>query len=109
MKASFLTLQQWWDFVKIQIKQLCQQYTHNATRDINSSMSVLEEELMKLQELAESTKDGIYIEHIKNKKNLLADMLGCTTKGAIIRSRFQSVELMDAPSKFFFSLEKKMG
>lgn len=36
-------------------------------------------------------------------------MLGCATQGAIIRSRFQSAELMDAPSKFFFSLEKKNG
>lgn len=68
MKSSFLTLQQWWDFVKIQIKQLCQQYTHNATRDKNTSMSMLEEELMKLQELAESTKDATHIEHIKRKK-----------------------------------------
>jgi len=36
-------------------------------------------------------------------------MLGCATQGAIIRSCFQSAELMDAPSKFFFSLEKKNG
>lgn len=36
-------------------------------------------------------------------------MLGLTTRGAIIRSRFQNAELMDAPSKFFFSLEKKNG
>ncbi len=32
-----------------------------------------------------------------------------TTQGAIIRSRYQSIELMDAPSKFFFNLEKKNG
>lgn len=109
MKSSFLTLQQWWDFVKVQIKQLCLQYTHNATRDINSSINVLEEDLMKLQELAESRKDATYMKNIKKKKNLLADMLGLTTRGAIIRSRFQNAELMDAPSKFFFSLEKKNG
>jgi len=36
-------------------------------------------------------------------------MLGCTILGVIIRSRFQSAELMDAPSKFLFSLEKQNG
>jgi len=48
--------------------------------------------------------------HIKKEKNnLLSDMLGCTILGVIIRSRFQSAELMDAPSKFLFSLEKQNG
>jgi len=66
---------------------------------------MLEEELMKLQELAESTNDATYAQ----KNNLLSDMLGCTILGVIIRSRFQSAELMDAPSKFLFSLEKQNG
>lgn len=30
-------------------------------------------------------------------------------KGALIRSRFQNVDQMDVPSKFFFGLEKKNG
>ncbi len=30
-------------------------------------------------------------------------------QGALVRSRFQNIELMDAPSKFFFNLEKKNG
>ncbi|KAL0148760.1 hypothetical protein M9458_055938, partial [Cirrhinus mrigala] len=29
--------------------------------------------------------------------------------GALVRSRFQSVNQMDAPSRFFFSLERKNG
>lgn len=67
MKSSFSKLQQWWDFVKVQIKQLCLQYTHNARREINSSMSVLQEDLIKLEELSESTKDATYMENIKRK------------------------------------------
>lgn len=109
IKSSFLMLQQWWDFVKVQIRQLCQQYTFNATRDVKESMSGLEKDLLKLQGLAELTKDANVIEDIKKKKNSLAEMFGLATQGAIIRSRFQSAELMDAPSKFFFSLEKKNG
>lgn len=66
MKSSFSKLQQWWDFVKVQIKQLCLQYTHNARKEINSSMSVLQEDLIKLDELSESTKIcNLYGEHKK--------------------------------------------
>ncbi len=98
MKSTFLSLQQWWVFVKVQIKQSSQQYTQNATKGIKESMSVLEEELMKLQDVPILTKDGNVMENVKKKNNLLAEFLGLTTQGAIIRSRYQSVELIDAPT-----------
>ncbi len=44
-----------------------------------------------------------------SKRTTLADLLGGKTQGSFIRSQFQSVDQMDAPSKFFFSLEKKNG
>ncbi len=31
------------------------------------------------------------------------------TQGPLVRSRFLSIEQMDVPSKYFFSLEKKNG
>ncbi|KAK3509542.1 hypothetical protein QTP70_001623 [Hemibagrus guttatus] len=37
------------------------------------------------------------------------DLLDVTAQGALVRSRFTSVTKMDAPSKFFFSLEQKNG
>lgn len=46
---------------------------------------------------------------ISYKKTQLADLLGLKTQGALVRSRFLSIEQMDAPSKYFFSLEKKNG
>ncbi len=48
-KSSFQCLQQWWDVAKAQIKQLCQQYTLNVTRDITRSMKTIEKELVELQ------------------------------------------------------------
>ena len=39
----------------------------------------------------------------------MADLLGTRAQGALVQSRFQSTALMDSPSKFFFSLEKKSG
>ncbi|XP_057218775.1 transmembrane channel-like protein 6b [Triplophysa rosa] len=37
------------------------------------------------------------------------DLLSIEAQGALVRSRFQNLTQMDAPSKFFFSLERKNG
>lgn len=108
-KSCFKSLQQWWDCGKVQIKQLCQEYTANVTKSIALSMRKLEEEIMELQNLAEQTGDQRSNEILKTKKKTLADFLGLRAQGALVRSRFQSVELMDVPSKFFFNLEIKNG
>ncbi len=60
----------------MQIKQLSQQYTQNTTKGIKESMSVLEEELMKLQDVPIVTEGGNVMENVKKKKNLLAELLG---------------------------------
>lgn len=72
-------------------------------------MEHLETEIVELQNLAESTRNQGHIEDLKSKKSALTDLLGTKAQGAVVRSRFQSATLMDAPSKFFFGLEKKNG
>ncbi len=72
-------------------------------------MITLETDILKLQELAESTGAQSYLDSFLSKRTQLADLLGGKTQGSLVRSRFQSVDQMDAPSKFFFSLEKKNG
>lgn len=74
-----------------------------------SSMKALEAQIMNLQSLADSTSNQNYTEMISYKKTQLPDLLGLKTQGALVRSRFLSIEQMDAPSKYFFSLEKKNG
>lgn len=108
-KSDFACIQQWWDFGKCQIKQLCQQFTPNVTRDITRSMRHLETQVVELQSLAVSTGNRGLLDSLKSKKAFLADLLGTTAKGALVRSRFLSVTQMDAPSHFFFGLEKKNG
>ncbi len=88
---SFKDLQQWWDFGKVQIKQFCQQYTRNVTKELNSSMKGLEAEIIKLQSLADSTSNQSYAEMISNKNTQLADLLGVKTQGSLVRSRFFKV------------------
>ena len=108
-KGDFICLKQWWDHGKIQTKQHCQQYTLNVSRDITKSMKDLEIDIVELQSSAQSTGNGGCVESLKSKKAVLADLLGSRAQGALVRSRFQSISLMDSPSKFFFSLEKKNG
>ena len=100
-KGDFMCLKQWWDHGKIQTKQLCQQYTLNISRNITNSMKDLELDIVELQSTAQSTGNGGCVENLKSKKAVLADLLGSRAQGALVRSRFQSVSLLDPPSKFF--------
>lgn len=110
IRNSLKSLRQWWDFGKVQIKQFCLQYTRNVTRDASLIMNILEADILKLQELAESTGTHRFLDSLSSKRTQLADLLSVKTRGALVRSgRFQSVEQMDGPSKFFFNLEKKNG
>ncbi|KAK3506003.1 hypothetical protein QTP70_003092 [Hemibagrus guttatus] len=98
-------------FVDVEIfrlKKLITRYTLNVTRDIVRSLKALEIEIVELQRL-EATGDRGHIEALKSKKAKMNDLLDITAQGALVRSRFKSTAEMDAPSKFFFSLEQKNG
>ncbi|KAK3538616.1 hypothetical protein QTP86_008679 [Hemibagrus guttatus] len=84
------------------------EYTLNVTRDIVRYLKALEIEIAELQRL-EATGDRGHIEALKSKKAKMNDLLDITAQGALVRSRFKSAAEMDAPSKFFFSLEQKNG
>lgn len=69
----------------------------------------LETDIVDLQNLSESTGDRGHFQALKGKNTVLADLLGLRAQGALVRSCFQNIAEMDAPSKFFYSLEKKNG
>lgn len=108
-KSSFTSIQQWWDIGKVQIQKLCNQYTFNVTRDMAQSIRSLEMDIVELQTLNGATANQNQLRAFKGKKATLADLLGTRSQGALVRSRFQSFSEMDAPSNFFFSLERKNG
>lgn len=84
-------------------------YTLNVSRDISRSLKDLEKEIIEIQNLVESVRDRECVNILKDKKKILDDLLGVKAQGALVRSRFQSVALMDGPTSFFFGLEKKNG
>uniref|UniRef100_A0A3Q3B436 Reverse transcriptase domain-containing protein n=1 Tax=Kryptolebias marmoratus TaxID=37003 RepID=A0A3Q3B436_KRYMA len=108
-KGDFTCLKQWWDHGKVQIKLLSQQHTLNVTRDIAGSIRDLEMNIVELERLSESTGNREHIEALKSKRLTLANLLESKVQGALVRSRVQNITEMDAPSSFFFSLERKHG
>ncbi len=108
-KFDFQSLQQWWDFGKIQIKQLSQQYACNITKDLTNLMANLEEDIKRLHESIDTERNQELFGILDEKKKELAKILNLKAQGALIRSRFQNIEWMDIPSIFFFNLEKKNG
>lgn len=55
------------------------------------------------------TGDQWHVEVLKSKKAAIANLLGITAQGALVRSHFMNASMMDAPFKFFFSLESNNG
>lgn len=72
-KDDFQSLQKWWEHGKIQTKLLCQQYTHNVTKDIIKSIKELEEEILKFQETAQLSGNQTHIESLFLKRSALSD------------------------------------
>ncbi|KAI3351506.1 hypothetical protein L3Q82_020350 [Scortum barcoo] len=87
-------------------KQFCQQYNRNVTKQITRSLQDLETEV---QHLLSCTGDQGHVEALKSKKAAIANLLGITAQGALVRSRFMNASMLDSPSKFFFSLESRNG
>ncbi len=59
--------------------------------------------------MANSTNNGEHFKGLKRKKLALSSLLGFSTQGALVRSLYQNIVKMDAPSHFFFGLERKNG
>ncbi|KAJ3585369.1 hypothetical protein NHX12_014090 [Muraenolepis orangiensis] len=72
-------------------------------------MKDLESDIVELETIRETTGDRGYIEILKEKKMALANLLDVKVQGALVRSRFLNINEMDAPTSFFFGLEKKNG
>ncbi len=74
MKCSFHSLQQWWDFGKVQRKQFTQQYTYNVIKELTRSLVHLEKGILECQKLAQSTGEIRYMEACSKKKAQLEDL-----------------------------------
>ncbi len=100
-RCSFSLLSQWWDMGKVHIKLFCQQYTVHNTRTLKEKMKSLEEDILR-QSSHDDSADSI-----ERNTFLLKTLLEEQGKTALLRTRYSQLNEMDAPSAFFFGLEKK--
>ncbi|MBN3285380.1 YTX2 protein, partial [Polyodon spathula] len=105
---KYSSIQQWWDIGKIQIKIFCQQYTLNTTRVLNQTVEELEREILRIETKITLDSDENIFQSLREKRETLSSLLEERVKGSLIRSRFTQLKDMDAPTKFFFNLEKKV-
>ncbi len=83
------------------IKLFCQQYTAHNTRTLKEKMESLEEDILR------QSSHGDTADSIERNKFLLKTLLEEQEKTALLRTRYSQLNEMDAPSAFFFGLEKK--
>ena len=74
-----------------------------------STSTIVVVEVVDLQSLAESTGGGGHVEALAAKKPALSGLLGVKAQGRLLRSRSMDALHTDAPSPYFFSLERRNG
>uniref|UniRef100_A0AAV2JVT1 Uncharacterized protein n=1 Tax=Knipowitschia caucasica TaxID=637954 RepID=A0AAV2JVT1_KNICA len=103
-KAHFVSLQRWWDYGKVQIRQLCQEYTHGVTRDRARLVKELETTVVELQRLAISTGERGCLQSLKAQKSALASLLGTAAQHL-----FFSLEVKNGQKRIIQSLRSDSG
>ncbi len=105
-RCNFQLLSQWWDVGKTQIKSFCQQYTAHSAGALKARMKSLEQDI--LGQSSDCThNNSTFID--SNDKLLLKNLLEERGKTALLRTRFAQLNDMDAPTSFFYGLEKSQG
>lgn len=108
-KTNFGSLSLWWEVGKAQIRVFCQQYTSYSSARIKSAISDLESDIKKIEEGLTRNINNITGLLLEEKKSELSSLLQERVKGALVRSRFLQLKDMDAPSSFFFNLERSVA
>ncbi len=107
-KSDFENLSQWWVVGKVQIKVFCQNVSAYNFMNVKRTIQSLQKEIAILEEDLINNKgvlsNGI---NLNEKRKELGTLLQERVKGALVRSRFCSIKDMDAPTAYFFNLEKK--
>lgn len=104
-KTQYKSLSQWWDIGKIQIKLFCQQYTGYFKNSLANEMAQLEQEILQLNFEGDIVDS---VETLERNKFLLRNLLKEKAQEKLVRARFTTFNNMDAPTSFFFGMEKKV-
>lgn len=106
--SNYENLLQWCEVGKVQIKTFCQQFSSQAWTSIKKKMSNLEEDISVLYGSLIIKNDMVVQENLLSKNQELRHILHEKVKSSLVRTRFITINNMDAPTKFFFQFGKKV-
>ena len=104
--ASFPTLGDWWDNLKVLIRKSCISFSVRKWRAVNNSRNILTNQLIRAKRdfHAGVSRDE---SQIKSLEGAFSSLVLQEAEGAKIRSRAQWIEEGEKPTRFFFRLESK--
>lgn len=105
-RKNYENILQWWEVGKPQIRKFCQDYNAHTNSLIKKTIRELERDIEQL-EVNVVNNNLTEASRLEKKKKSLGTLLHENAKGALIRARFSLLKDIDAPSSFFFNLEKK--
>ena len=107
-KGEFESLSQWWEVGKVHIRVFCQHYTSHSTTRIRKTIQQLEQDIRDMEDRLH-THHSIDTHTLHQKKQELSTFLQERVNGVLVRARFTTIREMDAPTAFFFNLEKSVS
>ena len=107
-KNEFENVISWWEVGKVQIKVFCQQYAAHTAATQKNTMERLEEEIKLIEKDMINRGDPSNATQLGRKTHCLALHLQQKAKGALIGARISTLKDMDAPTSYFFKLERKI-
>ena len=105
-RGGFGDLVQWWEVGKVQVRQFCLQFQTQSSTLASECVQELEQEVQQLERCL-LRSPGSTSDAWRGGREALGRFVHAQAKSALVRSRLASLKDMDAPSRFFFGLEKK--
>ena len=102
---SFASLQDWWEFLKLSIKEESIVFSRNKRRRLRKEQVFLMNKLIRLRRRLVDGDDTVSV-LISDTESRLKALRIKEIKGIMIRSRAQWLEEGERPSRYFFNLQK---
>ena len=107
-KQQFESLKQWWENGKAQIKMFCQQYTALSTGRLKSAVGALEEKFLEIARKITGQNEFLLNQELTCMRRELGTLLQ-DRAGVLVQARHTHLKDVDAPTSFFFNLERRVG
>lgn len=106
---DFASICDWWDSLKVSIRDFCIRYCVRKRKSANKERTFLTKCLIRARNALHARKPGLSSadSEIKNAESALLALIRQQAEGAKIRSRAQWFEQGEKPTRYFFRLETK--